>query len=354
MSKIRFGIIGAGGIAAKLHLPELADLRDRAEVTLISGRHQHRLDRLRQQFPMVAATTTDYEEVIASDKVDAVIIATPHTHHVQWGIEAIKAGKHVLMQKPLCADLEEADAFVKAVEASDRTVLVMPHFQPQVYTILEDMKAGKLGKLTAVRSRTAHGGPDVYYREVATLFGEDPPEDLWFFDARRASVGALFDMGVYAVAHIVALAGKIDRVQAFTATVDKPTTLEDSAMILLQTACGALATAETSWCDGARTWEISAHGTQGKIVCNETGMTEHKPLSFDSDHATIDRTPREPGNGKGNCHEHFLDCVQERVSPPLSHAHAARHVTEILLAALTSAREQRSIPIQSSPHPGGA
>ncbi len=101
MKPIRFGIIGAGGIAAKMHLPELAAESDRARVTLIAGRKQSRLDLLKSLLN-VSRTTTRFEDVIADDQVDAVIVATPHPHHVRWGIEALRAGKHVLMQKPLC------------------------------------------------------------------------------------------------------------------------------------------------------------------------------------------------------------------------------------------------------------
>ncbi len=347
-SKIRFGIIGAGGIAAKLHLPELTEMRARAEVTLISGRRQSRLDALRAQFPFIRGDTIRYEDVIESDSVDAVIIGTPHTHHVNWGIEALKAGKHVLMQKPLCADMEEANAFVAAADASDRTVLVMPHFDPPVYAFRKRVAEGRIGTITAVRARTAHGGPDVYYREVAQIFGEPEPEDLWFFDSKQASVGALFDMGVYAVANVVAHAGAIKTVQAITATVDKPTDLEDSAALLLRSASGAIATAETSWCDGARTWEVSLHGTHGKLVQTHAGLSEHIPLAFDSDHAEIERRSFEPGSGVGNVHEHFLDCITRGEQPPLSNARAARHVTEILLAALESGRSGKTVRIEST------
>src|SRR5688572_21359442 len=115
MSKLRIGIIGAGGIAWKLHFPELAGLRDRAEVTLVAGRKEHRLKRVCEQFG-VPRYTTRFDDVIADDQVDAVVVATPHPQHVEWGIKALEAGKHLYMQKPLCGDMAEADAFVAAWE----------------------------------------------------------------------------------------------------------------------------------------------------------------------------------------------------------------------------------------------
>ena len=231
MKKIHIGIIGAGGIAAKLHHPELAELRKRCEVTLISGRKESRLRLLCDQYH-IPKFTTSFDDVIADDNIDAVIVATPHPQHVEWGIKTIKAGKHLMMQKPLCGEMTEADEFVAAAEKTDRTVLCFPHFPDVVYTVRKLTRDGAIGKISGGRARTAHGGPEVYYREVAQIFGEPEPEDLWFFDAKRAGVGALFDMGVYAVAHMVALLGTIKRVTAFTATLDKPTKLEDTATLV--------------------------------------------------------------------------------------------------------------------------
>src|SRR3954463_5132659 len=92
LSILRIGIIGAGGIAAKLHFPELAALADRAKVTLISGRKEPRLKLLRERFD-VPRSTHRYEDVIADPQIDAVIVATPHPEHVKWGIAALEAGK---------------------------------------------------------------------------------------------------------------------------------------------------------------------------------------------------------------------------------------------------------------------
>ena len=79
MNPLRIGVIGAGGITALLHLPEIADCRD-MKVVLVSGRKESRLRRLCDQFD-IPNWTQDYEEVIADDNVDAVVIATPHPLH---------------------------------------------------------------------------------------------------------------------------------------------------------------------------------------------------------------------------------------------------------------------------------
>ncbi len=350
MKKVRVGIIGAGGIAAKMHLPELTAEHERCEVVLLSGRKESRLRVLCEKFD-VPDFTTDYGAVISDPTVDAVCVATPHPQHVKWGLEALRAGKHVFMQKPLCGEMVEANAYVDAAAQTDRTVLCLPHFSAPVWSIRRLIDEGMLGKISSARVRTSHGGPEVYYREVLSIFGEEPTDELWFFDSRKAGVGALFDMGVYAVAQAVALLGTARRVTALTSTFDKPTDLEDTASLILKMANGALATVETSWCDPARTWALSINGTQAKVEAPQKGGVDAKiltPTALDRDNAPVDSKPLELTDDPGSAHKHFLDCIDEGKTPPLSHAWAARHVTEILLAGLQSAKTGGAVDIEST------
>ena len=348
-TKVRVGIIGAGGIAAKLHLPELAAESERAEVRLISGRNQKRLNRLSDLFP-VGGTTTAYADIISDAEVDAVIVATPHPQHVVWGKAALQAGKHLFMQKPLCADMAEANDFVEVAEAAasrGQVTLVLPHFSDGLYEVRRQIQEGQAGRIVSANARTAHAGPEVYYREVREIFQEEDSEDLWFFEPGQAAVGALFDMGVYAVAQLVALLGGVRRVSAFTATLDKATTLEDTATLLLEMHSGALAVAETSWCDGARSWRLRAEGTRGRYEIENNVVRHFWPEAFDSDHAEISQAAVVPQQNIGSAHSHWLDCIATGTQPPLSNAHAGRHVTEVLLAALASSAHHQIIDIHT-------
>lgn len=348
------GIIGAGGIAQKLHLPQIAKMQD-MRVTHMSGRKESRLRSLADRFE-VPRWSADHRDLLADDRLEGVIIALPHPLHVPVGLEALAAGKHLLMQKPLCGDMGEADQFVRAVEGTDKTVLVMPHFAPEIYRSRQMISEGAIGKPSGAGCRTSHGGPEVYYAEVRDGFGEKG-EDLWFFDAKQASVGALFDMGVYAVAALVAALGTVRSVMGVTATLDKPTELEDTAALILQFANGAVATAETGWCDPARTWQFRVHGTRGKITIpgqDGASMTRWEPGSYTrEDIPPVPHAVDAKSDSRGNVHEHWLRCIRENRQPELSHAWAARHVTEILLAGLESSRTGRRIEIRSSAEKSG-
>jgi predicted dehydrogenase len=274
---------------------------------------------------------------------------------VPVALEALAAGKHLLVQKPLCGDMGEANEFVAAVERSDRTVMVLPHFSPEVYRSRELVAEGAIGKPSGAHCRTSHGGPEVYYAEVRDGFGETG-QDLWFFDAKQASVGALFDMGVYAVAALVAVLGSVARVMGRAVTLAKPTELEDTATLLLEFEEGALGTAETSWCDPARTWVARIHGTAGKLTMpGEAGaaLTHWTPGSYTrEDIPPVPNAVDARASSRGNAHEHWFDCIRRGAQPPLSHAHAARHVTEILLAGLESSRTGRMVEIDSRAQAG--
>jgi predicted dehydrogenase len=342
------GIIGAGGIANKLHLPQLAKL-DGVKVTWLSGRSENRLKILAERWG-VPRWTHDYQEILKDPEVDGVIVALPHPLHVPAGIDALQAGKHLLMQKPLCDTMADAERFVNAVEATDRSVLALPHFAPTVYAARDAIAQGTIGKVSGVSGRSSHGGPEVYYAEVRDAF-EETSDDLWFFDAKRASVGALFDMGVYACSQVVVCGGSVKRVFGRTATVDKPTELEDTATLLLEFESGALGTVETGWADPAQSRFLHIHGTRGKLVTpghEGNALTLWEPGSYTREdippvaHA-VDVAPY----SKGDAHEHWLDCIDKGTQPPVSNAWTARHVTEVLLAGLESAKSGRPVEITS-------
>ena len=118
MQKLKLGVIGAGGIVCRMHLPDLAQGSD-FEVSVIGGRREHRLKHQCQEFD-IPRWTQDYDAIIADGTLDAILVGTPHPLHVSWGVKALEAGKHVLMQKPLCGEMDEANQFVEAAEAAVR------------------------------------------------------------------------------------------------------------------------------------------------------------------------------------------------------------------------------------------
>eukprot|EP00913_Durusdinium_trenchii_P013430 g12611.t1 len=344
MSQLRIGIIGAGGIAAKMHLPEMQTVAD-AEVVVISGRKQSRLETLCRKFN-VPRWTHSYEEVATDPELDGVIVALPHPLHVEWGLRSLDAGKHVYMQKPLSTSLDEADQFVEAADASDRVVFALPYVStPRVLAARRLAADGALGTISSAHARHSHGGPEVYYAGIQQILEEEADDNLWFFDADKADVGALFDMGVYSIANLVTMVGNVAAVTCRCRTVAKPTRLEDTAALLLDFENGALGTAETGWCDAARSWEFSVHGTAGKVVspAPDQPLTWYRPSStVDEDAPLLSETVDTSSFPVMNSHQMWADCIRQGETPELSNARTARHITEIMLAGLESSRTGRT------------
>ena len=344
---IKVGILGAGGIAALSHLPEIALLED-MQVTHICGRRESRLRLLCERFA-VPRFSTNWDDLLNDDSLDAVIVALPHPHHAEAGLAVLEHGFHLFMQKPLCTTMDEANQLVAASESRPQQIAYcLPWFRPVVYEMRRQVAAGAVGKVSGALARHSHGGPEIYYAEVTDAFNEPRIEgDFWFFDADEAGAGALIDMGVYAIADLVALLGTVRQVTARLTTVAKPTALEDTATLILDFASGALGTAETGWCDPARSSFLRVHGTAGKLLQDGDSVRHIRPGSFDREWAAPIAEQLSPPPGL-NEHEEWLDCIQTGTQPPLSNIWLARHVTEIMEAAMTSSREGRSVAIYSS------
>ncbi|MCY3715968.1 MAG: Gfo/Idh/MocA family oxidoreductase [Chloroflexi bacterium] len=345
---LNIGILGAGGIAALSHLPEIAEVPG-LRVTHICGRREGRLRLLCERFA-VPRYSTSWRDLLEDPALDAVIVALPHPLHAEAGLAVLEQGLHLFMQKPLCTTLAEADQLLAASEARPQQVVYCrPSFSAVVYAMRRLLAAGAIGTISGALARHSHGGPEVYYAEVSDSFDEPRmTEDLWFYDADNAGGGALIDMGVYAIANIVALLGEVEAVSARMSTVAKPTALEDSATLILEMADGALATAETGWCDPARSSYLRVHGTAGKLQQVGDEIAYIRPGSYEREWATpITETISPPA--APNQHGEWLRCIKRGEQPALSNLWTARHIMEIMLAAVESNQQGRRVAVHSQP-----
>ncbi len=313
-----------------------------------------RLDILARRLA-IPRTSTRAEDLIEDPGLDALFITTPHTVRVPLALAALEAGKHLYLEKPLTADPGEARALAAAATRhSGCVVYCAPPVGKAHVAAARLVAAGKLGTISGAWSRASHAGPEWYYRSVRKLLGEEDriDEQPWFFDAGRTDAGALYDMGIYALANLVAVVGKVTEVTARLATVVKPTQLEDTATLILRLNNGALATVETGWCDSTATRGMHVHGTEGKIILpgeNKTPLSLYTPENKDSESPPARREDLEGAPDVLPPHAEFLACIREHRQPAVSNITFAVHLTEILHAAVHSARENRTIPLEQEP-----
>lgn len=191
MKTITFGIIGAGMITGD-HLDALSQLKG-TRVKWLSDIRSEPATLLAKKYN-VSNTTSDNHALFSDPELDAIIIATPpFTHHAIF-MEAVKTGKHILLEKPMGLTPQEVDSIVDAagkqpdrviIDASARHARLTPKF-PKVREIID---SGILGDIYMIHHNAVyrHGRPGIEYHPTAK----------WFLERAKAGGGPLFDWGVY-------------------------------------------------------------------------------------------------------------------------------------------------------------
>lgn len=183
--KLRIGIIGCGGIAhahARSYF-NFDDVEIVAGADIIPGKARKFLD----EFGLTDATAyEDTEELCKRDDIDAVSVCTYNSTHAECTIAALESGKHVLLEKPMTVTLDEAIDIMRAEKKSGKIVSVgfQPRYDVNSKKVKEIVSSGKLGK--------------VYYIQTGGGRRRGIPGGT-FIDRDKAGVGALADIGCYAL-----------------------------------------------------------------------------------------------------------------------------------------------------------
>jgi predicted dehydrogenase len=187
-NKIGFAVVGLGNIAKVAVLPAFSHAKIAGLVALV-GRDKKKAESLARTFKAkVAYTSNHFADCLANPEISAVYIATPPGEHEELTIQAARAGKHVLCEKPLAANVAQATAMVRACR--DNNVFLMTayrkYFEPSCLYLKDLIKSGALGRI------------DVIHSAFSELHTAGVSLD-WLLDARLAGGGPLMDLGVYCV-----------------------------------------------------------------------------------------------------------------------------------------------------------
>lgn len=342
MGKIGFGVIGCGGIANYFHLPELSTIEE-VKLVAVADIKENRARITAGKFK-VPNWYTDYRELLEREDVEAVVIATPHPTHSPIAVNAIKAGKHVIIQKPMATKVSDAEAVVEcAKKRKDLKVMALPFVyfdNPYFDYIKESIDNEYLGKVCMARIRVAHSGPEKYQDDVAKMFNEETG-DCWFFDKERAEGGALFDMGVYSFTIANLLFGKAKKLVSSMGTLDKKASVEDSAATMMDMETGSIVVVETSWTQARGTNEIYIYGVKGMLVWEDffgNPIVKHYDSSSSSWKIPSLTREKEPQH----THRHFVKCIVED-TVPIGTVEEGKYLVELMEAAQRSSEERRII-----------
>ena len=187
MRETRWGLIGAGWIATTAIAPAM----QAAENTVIQGVASRDPERSRALNPITVHES--YEALINDPLVDAVYISLPNHLHCEWTIKALKAGKHVLCEKPFAMNMAEVELMIQTAKDCDRLLVeaVWSRWHPRMIRAIELIKSREIGDVTSIdASFTFPASIDGNYRQTPEMGG-----------------GALFDIGVYPLHAIAAIVG---------------------------------------------------------------------------------------------------------------------------------------------------
>jgi predicted dehydrogenase len=246
-------VVGAGDIAKKRVIPAiLSDKRCRvaAVCDLVEARARE------LAAPCGARAFTDFAAALADPAVEAVYLSTPVCLHAPQAVDALRAGKHVLVEKPLGLNAADAQRVVDAAAGAKGRcgVAYFRRFTPRHLHLKNLLAQGALGQVVLVR---------MCYFSWFNPDRDDPK--YWRVMPERGGGGPLSDMGTHMFDLLIDALGMPTGVQARVERLTHLYTVEDSAVMTMKLPCGAQVDASFHW--NSKTWshEFEVVGTEAKV-----------------------------------------------------------------------------------------
>ncbi|MCK4244820.1 MAG: Gfo/Idh/MocA family oxidoreductase [Candidatus Omnitrophica bacterium] len=258
MEKVRFGVIGVGGMGSA-HAKIIKELEE-TELTAVSDMDKETVDKVSKEDAV--AGFTDYKKLIASGLVDAVIVATPHYFHPSIGVATMEAEIHCLCEKPIAVSVKGADLLLEAAKRTGKVFGVMYQSRslPAIRVAREIIESGRLGKVR----RTCMINPD--YRCQAYY-----DSGTWRATWAGEGGGVLINQAPHGMDLFMLLGGMPSRVTARVRTRLHDIEVEDEADALLEYSNGAWGYYYVSTTEAPVKRMIEISGDNGKLILeNET------------------------------------------------------------------------------------
>jgi len=346
MDKVwRIGILGLGHWYSAYGLARSLPEYPRAELVAAAWSKPGQLDAFCNTFDVDAQ---DYDALLARDDIDIVHIAPPVSEIADLAVAAARAGKHIILGKPMAMTLEEADRIVEAVESSGVTCVPFDAIMPLGEApLLKRVQEGEIGELLLIHQTSRWSIAEDWY---------ESGRPGWFADPAYVPGGALIDEGIYWIGFFHWMTGaELVEVDARTANlVHTEIGVEDWGMATFTFDNGVTATLEGAWTISAprKTAPSPKHnavvrteliGREGEIVeqwFRDPGLSV---LRAGAEQWTFERQAGDRfGPATPQPLDHLIDCL-ETGEAPITSARDARRAFRAAMAAYESAREGRRI-----------
>ncbi|MBI4603639.1 MAG: Gfo/Idh/MocA family oxidoreductase [Planctomycetes bacterium] len=341
--KARFGLLGSQFVST-IHAEALKMVPQAEVVAVASPTPGHAKDfAVKHGIPH---SFTDYKKLLEMDEIDAVVLGIPNDLHCQVTVDAARAGKHVVCEKPLALNLDEADRMIAACRQAKVKLLYAEElcFAPKYVRLKRLLDDGALGKPTLLKQSEKHNGPHAPH----------------FWDVERSGGGVVMDMGCHAIEFFRWMLGKPKVLSVYaqmsTDVHASKTRGDDNAVLILELEGGVTAVAEESWTKlGGMDDRAEVYGSKGAAYANllqGSSILTYSETGYDYavEKAGTTRgwsfTMYEEIWNYGFPQEmaHFADCVLG-ASEPLETGEDGRAVLEIVFAAYQSAGTGRKVAL---------
>jgi predicted dehydrogenase len=247
-NELRFGVIGWGYWGPKI--ARNLDSLSHAAVTMVADDDAHRLTKLKVNQPWIQ-TTTLIEDICCSD-VDAIVIATPVSTHFQLAREALLHGKHVLVEKPLTANVTEAEELIALAQEQQRILMVGHTFEynPAVNELRKLVQSGELGKIYCIEAERVNLG----------LFRND--------------INVIWDLAPHDISILLYLLDKKPEKIKVQAHAHVQSNIEDVAHLDLEFSDGMNAHIHVSWLHPCKIRRVTVIGDARMVVYDDTNPAE--------------------------------------------------------------------------------
>lgn len=262
MKSLRHVVIGVGAGVINMH--EEALHLPTVDLVAVSDINTEAGERRAREFG--CTFYEDYRHMLEKERPDVTIITTPHPFHAQIAINALRAGSHVLVEKPMAVQVAEADAMIAAARENQKLLgVVFQHrFRPEVQTAYRLIQDGKLGDIQHVEMNRLWPRPESYFRT-------SPWRGTW----KGEGGGVLMNQASHNLDVLCFLAGGLpQRVHAWTRRLLHDIETEDTAQAIFEWPNGALGSFHTSTAQMPQPEYLKLVGTRGylEIISNELSL----------------------------------------------------------------------------------
>ena len=345
---IKIGILGCGKIAQVRHIPEYAANPDCA----LKGFYNPTKSRAEDMAAKYGGVVYDTaEELLRDPEIDAVSVCAANYAHAELAIQAMKAGKHVLCEKPMAVTLSDCEEMVKVSKETGKLLMIGQNQRlTRAHKLAKQMIAdGEIGKVLTFRTAFGHGGPETWAIQ--------PGKDTWFFDKTKAAMGAMADLGIHKTDLIqFLLDSRVVRTTAKLVTLDKRGAddeligVDDNAICIYEMANGVIGTMTASWTYyAAEDNSTVIYGTEGelRIYDDPAHSIVLKKPGQDSKYFDVEQIQTNDNQTKSGVIDLWVDCLVHNREPEIS-GESVLSAMRAVFASMESSETGRAVDIPAN------